>query len=102
MNAPPSASVRASTPATQNATTSASTTVSKRMRNPTVPAVAGSRRLNSGGPNARPTSRAIAQPSITSVMTATAVTSVSSGASSSLVARPWWWRAAPSRLARLS
>ena len=41
----------------------------RRIRKPTVPAVAGSSRRNSGGPRPRPMSRAIAQPRITSTIT---------------------------------
>ena len=65
VTAPPSASVRGLKPATRSATTMTRHIVTSRMRNPTVPAVPGSRRLNSHGPSARPTARAKCQPSAT-------------------------------------
>ena len=43
--------------------------VTSRMRKPTVPAVPGSMRRNSSGLKTRPTSRAKAQPRITSAIT---------------------------------
>jgi hypothetical protein len=62
VKAPPTASVRGSSPATRSATMIASPTKTRRIRKPTVPAGPGSRRRNSVGPSARPTSRAICQP----------------------------------------
>ena len=101
VNAPPSASVRASTPATRRATSSASPAVTRLMTKPTVPAVAGSRRRNSAGPRLRPTSRAIAQPRIISTTTVATVIGVSSAGSSSLAALPCE-PAAPRMLTRWS
>ena len=104
VKAPPRASVRASMPATRSATTTATSTVTRRTRNPTVPAVAGSSRRNSGGPSTRPSARAIAQPRITRATTTIAVTVVSSTGSRTLRAGwPWWaGSVVPSRLTRLS
>ena len=103
VKAPPSASVRGSMPMMPSATITASATVARRITKPTVPADAGSIRRNSAGPNARPTSRAIAQPSITRTITVTKSTGVSSQAScplpcaSSRAGRGGFRRAPPRR-----
>jgi len=60
--------VRGSRPAIRSATSIAATRNASRMRNPTVPAVAGSIRLNSPGASVRPTSRASRQPRISSAI----------------------------------
>ncbi len=52
VNAPPTASVRGSTPAISSATSSATPTVTRRITKPTVPAVAGSMRRKSAGRSA--------------------------------------------------
>jgi hypothetical protein len=69
VKAPPTASVRGGRPAMFSAARSVIPTVPRRIRKPTVPAVPGSRRRNRAGPAARPTSRAIVQPSTTSART---------------------------------
>ena len=95
VKAPPTSSVRASTPATLSATSSVIASVARRIRNPTGPAVAGSRRRNSAGPSARPKSRAIAQPRTSSTITVTMRTAVFAPGELPCASTP-------SRLARLS
>ncbi len=69
VSAPPTASVSGLRPAIRSATRIAKATVKRRIRKPSVPAVPGSRRLKRIGPIARPTSRASAQPRMTSATT---------------------------------
>ena len=64
MNAPPSVSDRAESPATFAAAKKVMMIVARRMRNPTVPAVAGSIRRKSIGPSDRPAARASDHPRI--------------------------------------
>src|SRR5215216_5030117 len=75
--APETASVRGSMPAMRSATSIAATRNPSRMRKPTVPAVAGSIRLNSCGASVRPTSRASRQPRISSAIAVNTRTGVS-------------------------
>ncbi|MFN8202535.1 MAG: hypothetical protein U0S48_08230 [Solirubrobacteraceae bacterium] len=62
MNAPPSVSDRADSPAMFAAAKKVMRIVARRIRNPTVPAVAGSIRRKSSGPSDRPAARASDQP----------------------------------------
>jgi hypothetical protein len=77
-SAPETASVRGSSPAMFSATSIAATRNASRIRKPTVPAVAGSMRLNSPGASVRPTSRASRQPRINSATAVTIRTGMSS------------------------
>jgi hypothetical protein len=81
--APPTASVSGCSPATRSASSAATARNTSRIRNPTVPAVAGSIRLNSAGAVKRPRSRASAQPRITMRIAAPTRTGVSTPNSSS-------------------
>ncbi len=69
VNAPPTASVPASSPAIRSATIALTITVTKRTMNPTVPAVAGSIRPKSAGAIPRPRDRAMPQPKTMRAMT---------------------------------
>ena len=76
MNAPPTASDCNEAPATLRARMSAIPIVSSRLRNPNVPAVAGSIRRRKVGPTNRPIARASPQPRATTAITATIRTGV--------------------------
>src|SRR4051794_10089359 len=69
VNAPPTASVLACSPAIRSATTTTATMVTRGIRNPTTPAVPGSMRPNSAGPSPRPSERASHHPRITRAAT---------------------------------
>jgi hypothetical protein len=69
--APPTASVSGFSPAARSASSAAAVRNTSRIRNPIVPAVAGSMRRNRAGAVKRPMSRASAQPS-TTITTASA------------------------------